>query len=105
MLTDDELLVMDATIKASAMTRTELQREYVEVSLRLYQLSMMQAEARGPSISEMQRLLHNARTDYSQCLRAWDDPTFPRRVAFATRESLQESIDQITKVLKETGWT
>jgi hypothetical protein len=107
MLMDDEVWAKTATAQAAGMTREELERGYVEISLKYYQLSMNQAEDKGPAIEQMQRLLHDARKDYAQYLLfwdVWDDPTFPRRVAFGTRESLQESIDEISRILKKTGW-
>jgi hypothetical protein len=107
MLMDDEMWAVTATEQAAGMTREDLERRYVEVSLKYYQLSMNQAEDKGPVIEEIQQILHQARTDYAQYLLYWDfwdDPTFPRRVAFGTRESLQESIDEISRILKKTGW-
>jgi hypothetical protein len=90
----DDALTAFVSKRAAEMSRQELEASYVELMQQHYRLSMSRAEIQGETIGEMRRLLHNARTLYSDIL--------IHHSPLMSFGELEKEIDQIAKIIDAT---
>ena len=91
--------------KLDDMSREELIDAFNELWERYMKALADTEELRGETITEMQRLLHNARTNYTRSIAFLSRPhSEPLAFVNVPTQHLEDELRDITKVLQEGGW-